>query len=291
MRVMLNQRNSLDIRHATALPAGQKAAAVATIAAILGFIFTILLPGASLYADPETSQNLPRSAAASLSPEDALELGIRRGSLERIRSALDRGADPNTVDHTGKSALMIAARSGNRKLVNRLLAGGANARSSNSNGGTPLMFAAINGDEVIIEQLLDRNAEVNLRGSNGWGALMIAAAKGHVGVVKRLVLAGADVNIRDVYLWAPIHRAAYENRVGVVRYLLNVEGLQVDARDDQGATALHHAASQGHTVLVALLLDHGAHPDTVDTAGRTPAYYADREGFQQLARRIERAKG
>lgn len=218
------------------------------------------------------------------SADTALQRAITTGDLDRISVALSRQADPNTVDATGKSALMMAAKVGDHNLVHRLLEIGANPDASNRNGGTPLMFAAISGDPDTVDQLLQRQVNVNQRGSNGWGALMIAAAKGHLTTVKKLIAAGADVNTRDVYLWSPLHRAAYEDRLEVVKSLLATDSIDIHGRDDQGATALHHAASRGHSRIVAILLENGARNDITDTAERSPAYYADRQGYPKLGR-------
>jgi len=93
---------------------------------------------------------------------------------------------------------------------------------------------------------------------------MVAAAKGHRDFVDVLLKHGADVNARDVYGWTPVARASFEKRLDVVRALVTVEELDLNARDDQGATALHHAASVGASDIIELLLTSGADPDIKD---------------------------
>lgn len=46
----------------------------------------------------------------------------------------------------------------------------------------------------------------------------------------------------------------------MVRYLLE-KGANVDIQTSSGYTALHHAAQQGHTVVITLLLQSKASPD------------------------------
>lgn len=48
----------------------------------------------------------------------------------------------------------------------------------------------------------------------------------------------------------------------------------VDAVDDDGQTPLHCAAFKGHANIVAMLLEHGAHPAAVNVMGVTPLYIA-----------------
>ena len=75
-------------------------------------------------------------------------------------------------------------------------------------------------------------------------------------------------------MWTPLHRAAYENRIQVVKLLLEQDAIDVHLRDDHGATALHHAAANGNTEIVNLLIASGADTLVADSDGRTPATYA-----------------
>ena len=191
--------------------------------------------------------------------------------------------DINLSDQSGKTALMVAAKAGESELVKQLLDKGAQADKTNNNGGSAVMFASIKGDLKTIQLLLQRRVDANARGSNGWGALMIASAKGHLDVVRMLLDYGVDVNTVDVYDWTPLHRASYENHADVVELLLSVSELLLDARDDQGATALHHAAIQGNIEISRLLIENGAMINAVDLDGRTAGDYAKKNGFDDLA--------
>jgi ankyrin repeat protein len=68
-------------------------------------------------------------------------------------------------------------------------------------------------------------------------------------------------------------RLMYAARVGAVRrvqVLLRPREVDVDARDSEGCTALHHASAAGQTESVRLLLDGGADKDKEDR--RRPSY-------------------
>ena len=119
--------------------------------------------------------------------------------------------------------------------------------------------------------------------------MTLASAKGYELVVKQLLAAGADVNVADIYGWTPLMRAVDGDRVGVVRVLLEDESVQVNARDDQGETALHHAAARGAFEIARLLIIHHADVQARDTAGRTPAMVATSEGYAGLADFITRS--
>ncbi len=207
---------------------------------------------------------------------------IREADLITISRLCESVENINLSDHSGKNALMVASKGGDGRLISKLLSVGADPESRNNNGGTPIMFAAISGDIPSMKLLISRGVDVNLRGSNGWGALMIAVAKGHLNATRLLLDTGAEVNTRDIYLWTPLHRAAFENRIDVVNLLLGQADVEINAVDDQGATALHHAASQGNSGIAVMLIEHGANTGFSDAEGRTPADYASERGHMRL---------
>ena len=65
--------------------------------------------------------------------------------------------------------------------------------------------------------------------------------------------------------------------------LLLAHGADVNARDKDGETYLHHAAKAGTGKEAELLLAHGADVNAKDSSGRTPLHYAARYGNKQFA--------
>ena len=58
----------------------------------------------------------------------------------------------------------------------------------------------------------------------------------------------------------------------------------VDAKDSDGRTALHHAASSGYAELARSLLENGASPDIQDVNGQTPLHAAAHAGSASAVR-------
>ena len=56
-----------------------------------------------------------------------------------------------------------------------------------------------------------------------------------------------------------------------------VAGADVNAKDENGWTALHYAAVNGHKEIAELLIDNGAEVNAKDNSGYTPLYFADGE--------------
>jgi ankyrin repeat protein len=54
-----------------------------------------------------------------------------------------------------------------------------------------------------------------------------------------------------------------------MKYLVEVLHADVNARDQQGMTPLHHAAARGDNEMIEYLVAHGADPKAVSRTGRT----------------------
>lgn len=84
-------------------------------------------------------------------------------------------------------------------------------------------------------------------------------------------------------------KAAFENRVPVVRTLLSVGSVDINAVDENGATALHHAAAKGHVEIARLLIAHGADLERTDRKGRTPLMIAMAQGRTDVVKLINQS--
>lgn len=207
-------------------------------------------------------------------------------ALERLAA---RSVDVNRAAENGQTALMLAAAERNHRLLRILLERGAVVNAANSRGGTALMYAATAADVEAVEVLLARGARADTRAANGWTALTLAAARGFGEVVTKLLVHGADPNIADVYGWTPLMRAADANQAASVRALLASTRTRVNLHDENGHTALHHAAIQGSPDIVHLLIARGADIRAKDRSGRTPATLASLQGYGTVADMIRGA--
>ena len=99
----------------------------------------------------------------SLAQESALISAIRNNEQSLVFSLLSSGADPNTRQGDGSTALHWAAHRNSEEVVQSLLDAGANVDASNELGATPLWLAASNGSEVLVEKLLSAGANPNVR--------------------------------------------------------------------------------------------------------------------------------
>lgn len=236
-------------------------------------------------------------AALSLAPgrvvraeaTDAWEHAIAHRDVAAVERLVAAGADVNRATEDGQTALMLAAAERDHALMQLLLERGARVKASNTRGGTALMYSATAGDVDAVELLLAHGADANARASNGWTAVTLAAARGFDQVAKLLLARGADPNVPDIYGWTPLMRAVQQQRPAVVRVLLDSKRLALDARNENGRTALHVAAAAGFDEIASMLVGRGANIRIRDRAGNTPAALALAEGHARVAKLINGA--
>lgn len=232
---------------------------------------------------------LAPSFATHAASDDPWTRALVKRDLATIERLVEQGADVSRAAEDGYTALMLAANEHQPSLVRTLLERGARIDAVNRRGGTALMYAAAVGDRETVELLFARGASVNVRAANGWTALTLASARGFDTVVTTLLLRDADPNIADIYGWTPLMRAVEQNRPAATRALLASGRVDANARDENGHTALHHAAVQGLTEIARMLVEHGADVQIRDRGGRTPGMLAVAQGHEAIAEIIQRA--
>jgi hypothetical protein len=97
-----------------------------------------------------------------------------------------------------------------------------------------------------------------------------AAASGNIEAIKQYLAAGTDVDAKEPPGGGtPLLVAATFGQVEAAKLLIE-KGANVNARSNDGATALHGAAFFCHTEIVKLLLSKGAVVDAKNIRGETP---------------------
>ena len=168
----------------------------------------------------------------------ALALGAARGEVPLVdaarhsdraalRALLDEGANVDTAEADGTTALHWASYRDDVASADLLIAAGADVDAANDLGATPLWAAGQNGSAAMVARLLDAGAEPNAPLLSGETPVMVAARSGSADVVRLLLDSGADLA----------------------------------ARGPRGQTALMWAVAQQHSDVVALLIEHGADVD------------------------------
>jgi len=99
---------------------------------------------------------------------DNLFTAVKSKDQAALAAMVERGADVNARDDTGKTPLMLAAtQRGSEKLIERLVHQGADIRARDKNGMTALMHAAMNGELHLAEQLLQLGIDPDIKDNSG----------------------------------------------------------------------------------------------------------------------------
>jgi len=163
----------------------------------------------------------------------AIADAAERGDVAAVRALLKQGADVNTAQGDGMTALHWAAMNGDAPLATLLLGAGANTRAATRiNRYTPLMLAARQGHGPVVKALLDGGADPKAETDNGTTVLMFAAASGDVTSVEAIAARGVDLNARETVrgLTAAMFAAA-ANHAAVVTALAKA-GADLQATSD-----------------------------------------------------------
>ena len=113
--------------------------------------------------------------------------------------------------------------------------------------------------------------------------LLEAVRAGDVQRVRELLEAGANPNARDKDGLTPLHWAASEGHADIVKILLE-HGADPNTKIKYGWTPLHYASREGHADVVKLLLEHGADPNTKKDDGLTPLHVAAFSGHADVVK-------
>ena len=91
------------------------------------------------------------------------------GHSKSIARLIAEGADIDSLDQYGQTALMLAAAGGHDDVVRILLANGADKNVSAKYALSALMLAVINRHTDFARQLVDAREDVSIRGSGAPG--------------------------------------------------------------------------------------------------------------------------
>jgi len=210
----------------------------------------------------------------------ALILALTKRHEQIALFLLDKGADPNPAD-TGYAALHLASALGHLAVAEALLALGADPnlrverpqritnafeigvfQSPGSGrltqiGSTPFMVAAKSADARMMRLLAASGADPRLTTNDGTTALMLAAGLG-----KR---ASTDITYYD---WTE------DKAVDALTVGLEL-GIDINAANEHGETALHAAAYHNANRIIDFLVEAGAHIDATNAAEQTPLRVAE----------------
>ncbi len=211
-------------------------------------------------------------------------LSDRHLKKNMLKLLLEKGADVNIQDPFGYTPLMATVLRyddiKDEEVFDMLLNQTNNIEVKNRFGETALFIAARQNRDFPFQKLLAKGADIRAQDKDGTTVLMVAAADGEFEKVQTLLAKGAHVHTRDNEGKTALMHIMF-GRFNDVRYvsLFHNAGLDINAKDMQGNTALYYAAAEGLEKIVKALLDVGANIASTNTAGKTALDIAIEKSF------------
>jgi uncharacterized protein len=187
--------------------------------------------------------------------------------LSMVRLLLGWGAEVSAADDKGVTALMRAAATGTLGVMDALLAAGADPNSVDVGGRTALHHAvAMRAPESKLVALLDRGVDADVQDAHGESALMLAAGYRDWRAARLLLQRGADPDLQDQVGDTALICAVRSDLMPVFWTLLWHDA-DVTLANHSGATPLMIAATKQTGIYTSLLLDEIARNAAADSDG------------------------
>ncbi|XP_060534763.1 protein phosphatase 1 regulatory subunit 12A isoform X2 [Cylas formicarius] len=220
--------------------------------------------------------------------------------------------NPRKVKFSSGCVFLAACAAGDKDEVLKLLEKGADINTANVDGLTALHQACIDDNLDMVEFLVEQGADVNRGDNEGWTPLHATASCAFLYIAKYLIEKGANVAAVNNDGELPIDITECPKMVDFLRKEIERRGIDCEAaRNDEetvmlrdakewlasksvasannpnpktGATALHVAAAKGYLDVIRLLLQCGADIDAQDVDGWTAMHAAAHWGQEEACR-------
>ncbi|XP_072804955.1 protein phosphatase 1 regulatory subunit 12B isoform X3 [Vicugna pacos] len=196
------------------------------------------------------------------------------GDTDEVRRLLARGADVDTANVDGLTALHQACIDENLDMVKFLVENGASVNQQDNEGWTPLHAAASCGYLNIAEYFINHGASVGIVNSEGEVPSDLAEEP----AVKDLLL--EHVRKQGVDL-EQSRKEEEQQMLQDARQWLNRGKIEDVRQPRSGATALHVAAAKGYSEVLRLLIQAGYELNVQDLDGWTPLHAAAHWGVRE----------
>ncbi|GIQ68087.1 ankyrin repeat domain-containing protein [Xylanibacillus composti] len=216
---------------------------------------------------------------------EQLMIAAKEGDTETMRILLQE--HPELLHETmenGESPLTAAMYYGRRNSVELLLQLGVTVT---------VHEAAMLGDADTVAYLLDQEPSLlDTFSFDGWTPLHLACFFGGHEAAELLIQRGAQLNIASQNEMAncPIHAAAAGKRTLIVKLLLE-HGADPNVQQHGGWTPLHQAANNFDVGMVELLLAYQADPTIAEKGGMTPRQLAEEKGYEEIIAALDKGIG
>uniref|UniRef100_A0A2M4CS52 Protein phosphatase 1 regulatory subunit 12a isoform x3 n=1 Tax=Anopheles darlingi TaxID=43151 RepID=A0A2M4CS52_ANODA len=233
--------------------------------------------------------------------------------MAKQASGIPKSPSLRRIQFTPGCIFLAACDAGDKDEVEYLLQDGADIDTANVDGLTALHQACIDDNLDMVEFLVQKGADVNRKDNEGWTPLHATASCGFLSIARYLIENGADLAAINSDGELPVDLANSDAMEDLIHHHNEQQGIDCDEarqaeerimlsdatkwlRTDSsdcdrpdpktGATAMHVAAAKGYNRVLKLLLEGRGDIDRQDVDGWTPlhaaVYWGQKEATQML---------
>uniref|UniRef100_A0A2M4BA57 Protein phosphatase 1 regulatory subunit 12a isoform x6 n=1 Tax=Anopheles marajoara TaxID=58244 RepID=A0A2M4BA57_9DIPT len=233
--------------------------------------------------------------------------------MAKQASGIPKSPSLRRIQFTPGCIFLAACDAGDKDEVEYLLQDGADIDTANVDGLTALHQACIDDNLDMVEFLVQKGADVNRKDNEGWTPLHATASCGFLSIARYLIENGADLAAINSDGELPVDLANSDAMEDLIQHHNEQQGIDCDEarqaeerimlsdatkwlRTDSsdcdrpdpktGATAMHVAAAKGYNRVLKLLLEGRGDIDRQDVDGWTPlhaaVYWGQKEATQML---------
>ncbi|XP_035914372.1 protein phosphatase 1 regulatory subunit 12A isoform X7 [Anopheles stephensi] len=233
--------------------------------------------------------------------------------MNKKLSGVPKSPSSRRIKFSSGCIFLAACVAGDKEEVEWLLKNGADIDTANVDGLTALHQACIDDNLDMVEFLVQKGADVNRKDNEGWTPLHATASCGFLSIARYLIENGADLASINSDGELAVDLASSDAMEDLIQHHLDEQGIDCDearqaeerimlsdatkwlrtdssdcdkAHPKTGATAIHVAAAKGYIGVLKLLLEGRGDIDRQDVDGWTPlhaaAYWGQKEATQML---------
>ncbi len=205
----------------------------------------------------QTAHSQTAPSAKQIQAYEGLHKAAHEGDLKALTAAISAGADLESRDSSGRTALHIAAFASHEAVVEALAAAGADMDALENRAYDIVTIAAVANDLDMLGTALKLGASAgNVTSPYDGTALIAAAHLGHFEVVDLLIKNNAPLDHVNNLVWTALIESVVlgnggPDHIETARLLL-AAGADQSIGDGSGVTPLEHAKAMGFKEMVEL---------------------------------------
>jgi ankyrin repeat protein len=214
----------------------------------------------------------------------ATPLHYGTASAQIVAALLAKGAKADIASKDGLTPLMTAVmRGGSYEVVRLLVEHGADVNATRPDDKNPVITLAFyGGDRRTIHYLLDKGAKPKPPGSkDGIGTVEMASSSDNIDMLRTVLAHGGDVNERSEFAGHALNAALYSDDRNVAAYLIE-HGANLETKSfwGHGTPPMVFSAynEYGDSTIARLLASRGADVNAKNEEGETALSYALKRG-------------